>query len=63
MRLRELREEHGLTQDQLAHELGLHVNTISQYERGLREPDFAMVRKICAFFKVTSDYLLEISDN
>lgn len=36
--LRETRESHGLTQEQLAERTGLHRTTISLFERGLQCP-------------------------
>jgi len=57
-RLKDLREEKGFSQAQLGKELGLSQTTISQYERKTREPDIATIKKMCAFFNVTSDYLL-----
>ncbi|MCL2556497.1 MAG: helix-turn-helix transcriptional regulator [Firmicutes bacterium] len=62
LRIKELREEKELTQMQLAKELGFSRNTISQYERGEREPDFQTLKKLCDFFEVTSDYLLGFED-
>ena len=61
-RLRELREEKGLSQRQLAKELGFSPNTICQYETGKREPDIRTIKKLCDFFEVTSDYLLGFSE-
>jgi transcriptional regulator with XRE-family HTH domain len=37
-RLREVRAAHGLSQDDLARETGVHPTAISRFERGLREP-------------------------
>jgi len=62
-RLKELREEKSLTQAQLAKELGLDYTTIGKYENGSREPSLEMVKKICRFFGVTTDFLLEMSDD
>ena len=56
--LKDLREEKGLTQAQLGKELGLDQTTISQYERGVREPDFQILKKLRDYFGVTADYLL-----
>lgn len=39
-RIRELREYHQYTQAQLADMMGVNKQTISQYERGVREPQF-----------------------
>ncbi|MCL2556721.1 MAG: helix-turn-helix domain-containing protein [Firmicutes bacterium] len=62
IRLKELREEKGLTQVQLAKELGFSQNTISQYESGVTEPNIQTIKKICKFFNVTAGYLLGIEE-
>lgn len=36
---------------------------ISKYELGISEPDINSIRKIADFFGVSSDYLLELSDD
>jgi len=57
-RLKELREEKGISQVHLAKEIGIYQATISKYEKGLREPDFQTLKKLCDFFGVTAGYLL-----
>lgn len=57
-RLRELRTEHGLLQKDLEEALSLRPGTISQYERGLREPGFDLLVTIADRFAVSLDYLL-----
>ena len=57
-KLRELREEKNISQKALGKEIGVDNRTISQYETGLREPDFQILKKLCDFFGVTADYLL-----
>jgi transcriptional regulator with XRE-family HTH domain len=42
-RLRELRDEKGWTQKQLAEAAGIHVNTIARLERGEHEPAWPLV--------------------
>jgi len=61
-RIRELREEKELTQKQLGKEMGVALNTISNWERGTREPDIATIIKLAEFFEVTTDYLLGVTD-
>jgi len=62
-RLRELRHERRWSLSHLAKEIGLNKNTLGQYERGERQPDIETIKKLCAFFKVSADYLLEIDNN
>ena len=57
-RLKELREEKGLTQKQLAAQLNLHSVTYLHYEKSQREPPLAVLGQMAVFFGVTTDYLL-----
>ena len=45
-RIRYYRKKAGLTQDQLAHKLGITQGTITQYENGRRTPKFETLQKI-----------------
>lgn len=38
----------GMTQNQVAQELGVETETVSRYERGLLAPSFHQLEKICA---------------
>lgn len=57
--LRELLEEEGLSQKQLANDLNISAPTLGNYVRNLRQPDFETVKRIAAYFSVTTDYLLD----
>ncbi len=61
-RLRELREEHDLTQSQLAHKLGLNYKTIYRYENGICEPNLSILVKLAKMYDVSIDYLCNLSD-
>lgn len=63
MRLKQLRTERGISQVRLAMELSVSQHTISRYETGEREADYAMLIRIADFFDVSVDYLLERTDN
>ena len=61
-RLKELRKELGLTQEELGEQVGLANNTNSRYETGSNEPTkFETWHKLADFFNVPVDYLLGIS--
>ena len=62
-RIKVLREARGISQQRLAVELNVSQATISKYELDISEPDLNTIRKLAEFFGVTSDYLLEISDD
>ena len=61
-RLKELREERGLTQKQLAEQLQLHSVTYLHYEKAQREPPLATLAQMALFFGVSTDYLLGLTD-
>ncbi len=62
MRLKQLREQRNLTQLRLAMDLGMSQNTISRYETGTREADYATLIKIADYFDVSIDFLLGRTD-
>ncbi|MFA9380035.1 MAG: helix-turn-helix domain-containing protein [Acetanaerobacterium sp.] len=57
-KLRTLRKESGYTQGQLGKLLGISTSAVGMYEQGRREPDGAMLLRICSVFSVNADYLL-----
>lgn len=57
-RIRQLREQAGLTQLDLAHRLNVSNTTLCQYESGYRIPSDDIKIKIATFFNVSVDYLL-----
>ena len=61
-RLRQLREERHITQEELAFELNTSQQRISKIERQLVPMGEEMIKNSARFFGVTSDYLLGISD-
>lgn len=62
IRLRELRKQSDYSQLDLATRLGVSKQTISQYERGVREPDYDNLLALCDIFNVSADYLLGKAD-
>ncbi len=61
-RLKELREEKGLTQRQLAKELNLNAVTYLHYEKSQREPPLAVLASMAIYFDVSVDYLLGLKN-
>lgn len=61
-RLKNLREEKGYTQRQLAEMLGINSVTYLHYEKEQREPPLELLADIAAFYGVTVDYLLGLTD-
>ncbi len=62
-RLRKLRTDKQLTQDELAPKLGISRSTLGMYETGKREPDFETLETIADFFNVDMNYLIGYSDD
>jgi transcriptional regulator with XRE-family HTH domain len=62
-RLRMLREDRELMQKDIALKLNIGVTTYNNYEKGVREPDFEVLKLFAKFYEVTTDYLLELTDN
>lgn len=54
----ELRQERGMSQADLAAELGTSRSAIGMYEQGRREPDFETIGAISDYFGVSFDRLL-----
>lgn len=63
LRIRELREKRGKSQQWLAMKLNVSQTMISKYELGLSEPDISTLICIAKTFNVSLDYLIGVSDN
>lgn len=61
-RLRELRQEKGLSMKQLAKELDTTDAAISNWENEINEPKISYLKAIAQYFGVSADYLLGIED-
>lgn len=61
-RLRELRNERGLSQDRLANEMLINIKTLRRYEVGENNPRFAILIELADYFNVSIDYLVGRSD-
>lgn len=57
-RLQYLRKDRGLTQKDVSAVLGVKINTLAQYEKGNREPNFKTLCMLADYFNVSTDYLL-----
>lgn len=60
-RIKELRKENGMTQDDIAKKLGLTRSAISSYERNRLEPTFQNIIKLADMFDVSAKYLMGLS--
>lgn len=58
-RLRKLRKQMDMTQEQVAKNLNIVRSTYAYYETGKTCPDFTTVVRLAHLFNVTTDYLLD----
>ena len=61
-RIRDLRIDRGLTQEQIAEILNIKQNTYSQYEIGVVNYPLDAVVKLAEYYKVSVDYLVGLTD-
>ena len=57
-RLKELRDDKGLTQSQLGNIIGAKKSAISLWESGKRQPDNETLSKLADFYNVSVDHIL-----
>ena len=62
-RLRDLREDHDLTQQQVAEFLGTSQTMYARYERGANELPIHHLISLCRFYHVSADDLLGLKPN
>ena len=61
-RIRDLREDHDLTQKQVAQLLGMSQTGYSKYETGENDIPTAVLIKLADFYSTSTDYLLGRTD-
>lgn len=61
-RLKKMRKQAGLTQQQLAFQLGITKSVVSFYELQTRTPSPDVLAKLAIIFHVTTDYLLGLDN-
>ena len=62
MRIRDLREDHDLTQKEVAAYLHIKQNTYSQYENGQRQLPLECLIALAKLYKTSTDYILGLAD-
>lgn len=62
-KIRGLREDNDLTQQQLAGVLGTSQTMYARYERGANEVPMRHIITLCKFYNVSADYLLNTAPN
>ncbi len=61
-RMKSLREELGMTQEELAEKLSISASAVGMYEKDLRNPNHELILKIADFFHCSIDYLFGRSE-
>ena len=61
-RIRDLREDHDLTQKEVAKKLSCSQQVYSNYELGQRDIPTDILIKLSRLYNVSTDYILEISN-
>lgn len=62
-RLKDLREDHDLSQQQVADYLGMKQPQYSRYERGLRDVPTDVLIRLAHLYNTTTDYILGLTNN
>ena len=62
-RIRDLREDHDLTQKQIAQLLGMSQTGYSKYETGENDIPTSVLIKLARFYNTSIDYLLGETEN
>ncbi len=58
-KIKKLREEDGLSQEELARKIKVHKNSIYNWENNNSIPAYEKLKEIADYFTVSIDYLLE----
>ena len=56
--IQEKRKEKNLTQEQLAEKMGVSINAVSKWERGLSFPDVSLLKKLCQELNISIEELI-----
>lgn len=62
-RIRDLREDRDLTQQDIADYLEMKQSQYSRYERGIRDIPTDILIKLARYYKTSTDYILGLTDN
>lgn len=62
LRLKALRKNKNLTQEQVADKLELSKSAVSRYERNLLNPSVQMIKKFAVLYESSIDYIMGMDD-
>ena len=60
-KIKELRKQRGVTQEQLANSIGISFQAVSKWENGIALPDITMAPILASYFGVSMDELFEFN--
>ena len=60
--IRALREDRDFTQQQIAEVLGIKQASYSQYELNKRELPICFLKRLCEYYGVSADYILNLPE-
>lgn len=55
--LEKLRKAHHMTQEEMGEKFGICASTLSNYERGVHQPDLEFIDQVAEYFHVSIDYM------
>lgn len=58
-----LREKRGISQKELAHQLGITAASLSRYENNMYDPKGSIITSLSQLLNTSTDYLLGISSD
>lgn len=61
-RIKELRKEMKITQEELSKNIGVSTSMVGMYETNARKPSYEVLIKIAEYFGVSTDYLLNTEE-
>lgn len=61
-RLKEMREEKNLSQNDLSKEIKISAACINRWEKNLRVPNIDSIIILCNYFHCSADYLIGLED-
>lgn len=62
-RIKDLREDHDMTQKDISQYLDMKQSQYSRYERGIRDVPTDILIKLALLYNTTTDYILGISND
>lgn len=61
-KLIDIRKKNNVSRKELSDALSISYTTLSNYETDYSTPDYMTLKKMCWFFSITSDYLLDLPE-